>query len=159
MEYKNYFDGEVRIRKSEREDINYLKDNLREEDVQELKHMGVTDIEAALVFGFEAPESACYTVEFKDKIVMMFGTVPHEEDKESATLWMLSTGEVKKFRKKFLKLTREYVEMFRMKYSTLLNLIHPSNKLSMKLVSMLRAELRMGFESPNTGEQFVLFLI
>lgn len=159
MKYVNFDDGEIRIRPSKREDVDYLKDNLRDEDLQELKYMGVEDIEAALAFGLEAPESTCYTLEFKDKIVLMFGVVSHGDPEKSATLWMLSTDEVKKFRKKFLKLARQYVGMFKKEYNTLLNLIHPSNKLSMKLVSMLRAEFRWGLESPNTGEALVLFLI
>lgn len=162
MEYVTYDDGQVKIRASVRSDIDYLKDNLRDEDQKEMELMGVDSVENALLFGFETPKSACYTVEYQDKIIAMFGVVPLPEDND-ATLWMLSTSGVKKCKKKFLKLAKQYVELFKKEYDTLFNLIHPSNKLSMKLVEILKAEFRWGengeFNSPKTDEPFILFLI
>lgn len=160
---EDFYDGEVRIRKSDRSDIDILKDNLREQDKKELELMGVDSIENSLLFGYESPESVCFTVEFKDKVVAMFGCVPIEGDKKVATLWMLSSDEVRKFPKRFLKLAKEYVDGFKKEYETLFNLIHPSNTMSMKLVEILKAEFRWGnngeFNSSKTDEPFILFLI
>jgi hypothetical protein len=157
MEYINYNDGIVEIRASIREDVDYLKDNLRDEDLEEMRLMGVETIENSLLFGFESPESHCYTVIHKGNIAAMFGVVPAGDG--SATLWMLSTSEVKKFKHKFMKLTKKYVNYFKAEYETLFNLIHPSNTMSMKLVEILKAEFRWGYNSPATGEPFILFLI
>ena len=161
MKYVEHYDGEVRIRKSLREDVKYLSENLRDEDLEELRLMGTTCIESSISHGFEAPESICYTMEFKDKIVAMFGCVPvvDQEEFKVATLWMLSTNGVKLFPKRFVRLARRYVKMFMGEYDTLMNYIHSSNTLSMKLVKGLRAELREGFHSPATNEPFILFLI
>lgn len=158
MEYINHYDGEVRIRKSVREDVFILKDILRDQDLEEMRLMGIESVENAILFGYETPESTCYTVEFKDKVVAMFGCVPVEGD-TAATLWFLSSNEVKNFKKRFLKLVVSYVEEFKKEYTTLFNLIHPSNTMSMKLVSILKAELRWGHVSPKTEEPFILFLI
>ena len=161
MKYVNHFDGEVRIRKSLREDATYLSQNLRDEDQQELKLMGIIETEKTILFGFEAPESICYTMEYKDKIVAMFGCVPvsDEDEFKAATLWMLSTDGVKLFPRRFVRLAHRYVKMFMEEFDTLMNFIHPANTLSMKLVRGLKAEFKEGFRSPVTGESFVLFLI
>ena len=154
----NYNDGELIIRETIREDIDELKDNLRDQDKAEMEFMGVESIENALLFGFETPESECYTVVFKGKVAAMFGVAPVETD-ETATIWMLSTNEVRKFPKRFLKIAKEYVQESMKKYETLWNYIHPSNTLSLKLLEILKAEFRWGFDNPKTGEPFILFLI
>jgi hypothetical protein len=166
VEYIPFFDGEVEIRQSKKSDVDYLKDNLREQDIEELALMGIQskeEVNNSILFGFESPESTCYTMEFKGNIVAMFGVVPNDEDETSATLWMLSTNEVRKFPKRFLKLAKRYVEGFKSEYDTLWNFIHPSNKLSLKLVELLGAQFRWSekgeFNSPKTGEPFFLFLI
>lgn len=158
MKYINFDDGEVKLRKSVREDVGLLKDILRAEDLEEMRLMGIESVENAILFGYESPESICYTVEFKGKVVAMFGCVPFE-GRSVATLWFLSSDDIKKFKKKFLKLVVRYVDEFKKEYETLLNYIHPSNKLSMKLVSILNADLRWGHVSPKTDEPFILFLI
>lgn len=160
MKYVDHFDGEVRIRKSVIGDVKYLAENLREADREELKLVGVECAEKAILYGFEAPESICYTLEFKDKVVAMFGCVPMLGDaNKAATLWMLSTNEVRKFPKRFMRLAKVYVEMFMGEYETLMNVIHPSNTLSMKLVKNLNAQFKNGFHSPVTNEQLIMFLI
>lgn len=155
----NYNDGEVIIRPTIKEDIAELKDNLRVQDLKEMELMGVESIENALLFGFESPESECFTVEYKGKIAAMFGVVPSDGDDETATLWMLSSAEVRKFPKRFLKLAKEYVSGLRKQYESLWNFVHPSNTLSLKLLELLKAEFRWGFNSPKTDEPFILFLI
>jgi hypothetical protein len=155
----NYSDGELEVRKTIRSDIDALKDNLREQDFNEMKLMGIESIENALLFGFESPESECFTVVYQGKISAMFGVVPSENDDETATIWMLSSNEVRKFPKRFLKLAKEYIDGLRKQYETLWNFVHPSNTLSLKLLEILRAEFRWGFNSPKTDEPFILFLI
>lgn len=154
----NYDDGELKVRPSVREDIDALKDELRDQDRIEMQLMGVESIENALLFGFETPESECFTVEYQGKVTAMFGAVPVETD-NTATIWMLSTKDVRNFPKRFLKLAKVYVKGLTEKYESLWNFIHPSNKLSLKLVEILGAEFRWGFNSPKTDEQFMLFLI
>jgi hypothetical protein len=159
LEYQEYNDGEVEVRVSIRSDIDYLKNNLRDQDLEEMRLMGIDSPENALLYGFELPESVCYTLLYKGKISAMFGVVQSEEDEDSGNIWLLSTDEIKKFKKKFLKLAKLYVGDFKKEYATLFNLIHPSNTMSMKLVEILKAEFRWGFNSPKTDEPFVLFLI
>lgn len=158
MEYFNYDDGEIKIRASVKDDVSQLKDNLRTADLLEMKLMGTESVEQTLMYGLEAPKSICYTVEFHGKIVAMFGCVPIEYE-NVATIWMLSSEDVQRFKSKFLKLAKQYVARFKEEHKTLFNLIHPTNKLSMKLVTLLKAELRPGFFSPKTKEPFILFLI
>lgn len=161
MEYRVYKDHNLEIRKSIRSDVDYLKENLRPADIEELRLMGITGhkIGETILSGFESPESTCYTVEFEGRVVLMFGIVPVNDDKASAVLWMLSTDEVRKFKKRFFKLAIDYVEMFKKDYGVLFNLIHPSNKLSLKLVEKLNAVIEEGYKNPSTGEPFFLFLI
>lgn len=166
MKHILYSDSEINIRPSIPSDVDYMKENLREQDKEELALMGTKtpeEIENALRFGLEYPESTCYTLEYQNKIVAMFGVVPNDEDHSSATYWMLSTSDVRKFPKRFLKLAKQYTEYFKAEFDTLWNFIHPSNKLSLKLVEMLKAEFRWSdkgeFNSPKTQEPFFLFLI
>jgi hypothetical protein len=151
-----YQDDEILIRATKIEDLKELKNNLRKEDLIELKNFGHQCIDCLLFDSYEVSKGDCYSVFYKGKIAMIYG-VKCEGD--IGRVWLLSTDEVKRFSKKFLRLAFVIVDRYLEEYEALYNFIHPSNKMSVKLVKRLGAKFIDGFRAQKTCEPILKFSI
>ncbi len=113
---------EIEIREAVRSDIHALKDKLREADREEILAAGNASSEAALTQSFEG-SSLCFCVDIEGSPAALFGIVPESLVGERANVWFLGSGEMKKIRKTFVKLSRKFIDQFLDVYPCLWNLV------------------------------------
>ena len=111
----------VHVRQSTQEDVEYLCDNLRPEDREEVLASHGTTREA-LQTGFDESEE-CWTiiVTDTDEIAGIYGL--SEYDETMAIAWLLTTPAIKKVWLPFLRGSRKWVEEANQKYPLLTNAV------------------------------------
>jgi hypothetical protein len=111
----------VHVRQSTQEDVEYLCDNLRPEDREEVLASHGTTREA-LQTGFDESEE-CWTiiVTDTDEIAGIYGL--SEYDETMAIPWLLTTPAIKKVWLPFLRGSRKWVEEANQKYPLLTNAV------------------------------------
>jgi hypothetical protein len=111
----------VHVRQSTQDDVEYLCDNLRPEDREEvLASHGST--REALQIGFDESEE-CWTITVKDtgEIAGIYGLAKYDDD--VAVPWLLTTPAIKKVWLPFLRGSRKWVEEANQKYPLLTNAV------------------------------------
>jgi hypothetical protein len=111
----------VHVRQSTQDDVEYLCDNLRPEDREEvLASHGST--REALQVGFDESEE-CWTITVKDtgEIAGIYGLARYDDD--VAVPWLLTTPAIKKVWLPFLRGSRKWVEEANQKYPLLTNAV------------------------------------
>lgn len=111
----------VHVRQSIQDDVDYLCDNLRPEDRQEvLASHGST--REALQVGFDESEE-CWTIIVKDtgEIAGMYGLARYDET--LGVPWLLTSPAIKKVWLPFLRGSRKWVEEANNKYPLLTNAV------------------------------------
>jgi hypothetical protein len=111
----------VHVRQSTQSDVEYLCDNLRPEDREEvLASHGST--REALQAGFDESEE-CWTITVKDtgEIAGIYGLARYDDD--AAVPWLLTTPAIKKVWLPFLRGSRKWVEEANQKYPLLTNAV------------------------------------
>ena len=109
------------VRQSTQDDVEYLCDNLRPEDREEvLASHGST--REALQVGFDESEE-CWTITVKDtgEIAGIYGLARYDDD--VAVPWLLTTPAIKKVWLPFLRGSRKWVEEANQKYPLLTNAV------------------------------------
>lgn len=135
-----YSDNSVIIKKSEKKDIYYLSQNLREED----------RVEVFLSHGHSPREALekcldsihCYTsLNAKTGVpICMFGVNPEMILDDKAVVWMLSTEELFKIKIKFLKKSKIFINEMLQIYPCLYNHVHAKNIKSIEWLTWLGAK-------------------
>lgn len=111
----------VHVRQSIQDDVDYLCDNLRPEDRQEvLASHGST--REALQVGFDESEE-CWTIIVKDtgEIAGMYGLARYDDT--LGVPWLLTSPAIKKIWLPFLRGSRKWVEEANNKYPLLTNAV------------------------------------
>lgn len=111
----------VHVRQSIQDDVDYLCDNLRPEDRQEvLASHGST--KEALQVGFDESEE-CWTIIVKDtgEIAGMYGLARYDDT--LGVPWLLTSPAIKKVWLPFLRGSRKWVEEANNKYPLLTNAV------------------------------------
>jgi len=124
MEY--YKKENCLVRDSVKEDIEKLKDHLRESDVIEIWNSHHLIPEDALEISFEDSE-LCLTIEKNGIPIGMFGITPPTLLADTASVWLLATQELETLNKSFVKESKGFIEMFLARYPTLENYIDANN--------------------------------
>ena len=111
----------VHVRQSTQSDVEYLCDNLRPEDREEVLASHGTTREALQV-GFDESEE-CWTIVVTDtdEIAGIYGLSKY--DKTMAVPWLLTTPAIKKVWLPFLRGSRKWVEKANQKYPLLTNAV------------------------------------
>ena len=112
---------QVLVRQSIQSDVDYLKDNLREEDRDEvLASHGSTEV--ALQEGFDDSEE-CWTITVKDtgEIAGMYGLAKYDD--MIAIPWLLTSPAITKVWIPFLRGSRKWVAESNKKYPLLTNMV------------------------------------
>lgn len=129
----------IRVRTSKKEDCDYLKDNLKQEDVKEIFSSHHHTPEEALKLSLEK-SLFCATVE-NGRPIAVFGISVENLLGDKATIWMLSTRDLKKIGKRFLKNSKSFVKYMLEYYPVLENYVHWENKESIKWLRWLGADI------------------
>ena len=137
----NYYNKNgIIVRDSKTGDVEAMKDNLRQSDIDEIWASHHHTPEAALRLSVEMSVK-CLTIEYKDKVISMFGIVPATLLAESATVWLLATDEFKKISKAIIKEGRKFIDLFLEVYPTLENYVDTRNVQSIKWLKMCGAKI------------------
>jgi len=116
------------VRKSIQSDVDYLKDNLRPEDAEEVRfsHGGS---EQALQLGLDQSEE-CWTIIIEDteEIAGMYGV--GRIDELTGSVWLLTSPHITKIWLPFLRGSREWAAKLNDKYPVLTNAVDEEYKLA-----------------------------
>ena len=96
--------------------VQYVADNMRQSDIDELAKLGKTPLQA-LTEGLNSTE--CFTLLVNEQPIMIFGM--EESGLDSAVIWALGTDDVFKHRREFLRQSVKWRDSFLKDYSILFN--------------------------------------
>lgn len=134
-------------------DVEYIAENMRQADIDEINaSSGITPLEA-LREGIEI-SAICRTFEINDVKIAMAGIVSIPDFEDVGIVWMLGTNDIKKYSKSFTKVSRETLKHIFKIYSKLINYVDCRNETAIKWLLRLGAD--MGESSPF-GKQLLPF--
>tara|TARA_R100000951_G_scaffold29283_1_gene25395 strand:+ start:14758 stop:15279 length:522 start_codon:yes stop_codon:yes gene_type:complete len=102
------------------EHADYLKDNLRIEDIRECYIHGMTP-EYALTDPFDTFNAVTYTLKFDDEVIAMCGTVP--VDSKTARVWMLGSSSIEDNFMGFLRGCKRVINLLQAQYESIENYV------------------------------------
>ena len=122
------------IRKARPEDVDLLKDRIRESDRDEIWAAGRCSVEEAMIRGMElSPE--CFTGYLYGVPVCMFGVSSVSMIEGIGAPWMVGTEEIEHFKGPFLRGSRVALKVMAKRYSHLVNFVDARHS---KAVSWLK---------------------
>lgn len=130
--------SEVIIRESTEKDIQYFNERLRVCDIEEMWAASRTTPAVALETCFKCP--VCKTVEY-DSPVAIFGCGQPDEMLKTARIWMLATDDLEKIKKTFVERSMEQIEVMLEMVPLLYNYVDCRNRLSIKWLKWLGANM------------------
>lgn len=141
------------VRDAEPYDIEMMKDNIREEDRNEVWASDHFTPEQALENSFKvSSEKMAFLVE--GEILGMFGIVPLTLMDDRACIWMITTNAIEKYAIKFLRASRYFIKILLERYSILSNFVDVRHKKSVKWLRWSGAIIR---EPENFGLEQIPF--
>tara|TARA_Y100001937_G_scaffold1078_1_gene1283 strand:- start:2901 stop:3350 length:450 start_codon:yes stop_codon:yes gene_type:complete len=121
----------VSLRRSILPDITQLHPHLRNQDLNELKALGIKP-RTSLMYGYLHGE--CFTAMCEDTVLCMYGVIPKET---GGCIWMLSRKGIEKFALPISRLAKAEIERMSKKYSMLHNIVDERNKIVLRWLKML----------------------
>ncbi len=124
------------VRKSIIDDVKILSENMREEDIRELKTLGTTPFDS-LMQGFRCSDS-CYSLcDDKGNIMAMFGVASIPELSEeyglkAASIWLLGSKDLKSVSRFFIRNSRKVYQKLISNYDFVVNIADARNTLHIK---------------------------
>lgn len=121
------------VREATRDDVNYLKGKLREEDRQEVWDMHHLNEHQALELSFNISKK-CWVGCIDNSPVMIFGVGEHSVSKTIGLPWMLATDRIKEVKVNFIRKSKEYIKYMEDGFKILENYVESTNELSKKWI-------------------------
>ena len=114
-------------RPSTPEDVTYLAQHLRDEDLRELLAAGASSAERALSDGLRH-SAKCLTIhDEQGRAVAMFGVVPSDEP-EVGYVWLLGSDQLQFNKTQFLRRSREWIGTLHQDFPVLTNAVDVRNE-------------------------------
>lgn len=146
-------DNKITIISAALEDVHELVPNLRQDDINELKALGITP-EQSLLRGLIYSDE-CYAVRFQNKTIGLFGVSDYNMPKGFGSIWFLGSDECTNHPITFVKQGIKYVNKWLQKYDVLLNAVDIRNTSHIEWIK------RIGLSISNSvivnGYQFLQF--
>jgi hypothetical protein len=143
-------ESNILIREATVQDIFYIGDNMREDDIYEIWAAHKTTPRYAAMGCYLQKECLCVLVD--DIPVILFGCADNDS---FGVPWMLATDDIKKIGIQFILGSQEYVNRWFEQYKLLTNYVHAHNKVSIRWLKWLK------FNFLETvlvnGEEFIRF--
>jgi hypothetical protein len=151
-----YYDKNgIRVRSAVLEDVDALKDNLSQADVEEIRISNGLSPEEALRTSIEI--SQFKAVVENGRPIAVFGVyVPDLMTKEGA-IWLLSTDDLEKISIRFAKQSRAFIDLLLVEIYCLYNFVYSKNHKALKLIRYLGAEIEEAVPYGRNGEYFNKF--
>lgn len=145
-------DGAV-VRLAKDEDVEFLKDKLRRQDIDEVWASNHHTPEEALKISLN-DSLVCFTLEDNGVPVAMFGLSPQSIFVNEAVIWMLSSDRLYKMKTKFLRNCKKVINVFFQYYPYLYNFVDTRNKKTIRWLKYLGAKIS---EPENYGSENLPF--
>ena len=143
---------DIAIIDSVAEHIPPIAENMREDDVVEVRAMGLEPIEA-LELGLERA-TWCKTGLIDGVPVVMFGVTPVSILSGVGSPWLLGTDDVLRMKKTFIKKNREYIPKMLRSFPRLFNFVDTRNVRSITWLKLLGFEILPAIPIGVHGEMF-----
>jgi hypothetical protein len=123
---KEYYNRDnIIVRTATKQDAEYLKDKLKSSDVDEIWASHHYTPEQGLR---EALEKSIFALTIQNgNPIAMFGIVPDSILGNSASVWFLSSTDLYKIRKRFLRNNKKFIKLMQEFYPTLYNYVDARN--------------------------------
>lgn len=128
------------VRIADIKDVFLLAPKVKESDKIEVWRSHHRSPEAALMEGF-TNSSLCFTVECNESPIAMFGINPQSILGNNATIWLLSSDELEKIQKAFLRHSRRFINLMLSEYALLNNFVDVENRQTIKWLKWCGANL------------------
>ncbi len=124
-----YFKNDLCIRTAVPADVERLMGRLRQSDIDEVWACGHRTPGDALLFSMYA-SILCFTVVYKEIPAAMFGVSPDSLVGTTASVWLLGTNDIDRFKRSFLVLSRRFIAFMQRMYPVLYNWVDARNTAS-----------------------------
>jgi len=153
-----YCKNDISVRTAVPCDVEKLMGRLRRSDVDEVWACGHRTPEDALLFSMYASILA-FTVERKRTPVAMFGIAPDTITGTAASVWLLGTNDINKFKKTFMLLSRSFIPFMQRLYPVLYNWVDERNTVSIAWLQRCGAEFHEPKPFGAEGKPFRYFTL
>ena len=133
---------DFKVRISKAEDIQLLVDNLRQDDIDELKAAGFTPLDALLQGYFYSNE--CYSAFVNDQIIGMFGVCY-----PTHSIWFLGSDLSASVKREWIRTASYYIRHFLETKPVLTNTVSTNNKVHIKWLKRMGAKFSAPYEYNN----------
>lgn len=133
-----YRDNDFIIRKSKEEDIDYLSNNLRDSDIQEIWDSHNKKPRESLEICLESAVLSL-TAEYRNKPVFIFGLYTESLIGTKAVVWMLATDDINMLKMKYIKIGKNFINFMLSLYPCIYNYVSLENKKAIKFLRFLGA--------------------
>jgi hypothetical protein len=148
-----YYDKDnIRVRDSVIGDVDAMKNRLRESDVKEIWASHHHTPEEGLKLCVEN-SIMCFTIE-NGRPIGIFGISPTNLLGDQASIFLLSTDDLKKIEKRFLRNCRKFIDYMLSHYPYLDNYVHAENKKSIEWLKFLGATVEEAVPYGISKEMF-----
>ena len=125
-----------------KEDLKYLSQNLREEDMREVSSLIPNPDYLQVLRDCVEHSDTVYVVRVDEVPVVIFGSRKTEDTvervgKKAADIWLLGTNDIKLNKTSFLKLSRKCVRELARDVDYLWNIVDPRNELHIRWLKWL----------------------
>jgi hypothetical protein len=145
------------IRKTESFDLIFIKDNLREIDIEEIRAMHGDISVSEIVFNSYVVSRKCWTLLRNNKPVFVFGVADSIDNKKIGDVWLLGTDEMEKIKIKILKISKPYINEMLKGYSMIQNYVAIKNRISIKWLKWCGFFFEKGTKTFLTDSFFIRF--
>ena len=151
--------SDATVRDATPKDAKELLENIRPEDLQEIRALRSGDLQAALEMGISLSEP-CYAASTESgDLALVFGVVPHPTEKATGVVWLLGTHHMESIHYRFLRESRVWLErLYGDKYEILFNIADKRNTLHLTWLKWLGFKFMQEVEAGLNGELFIEFL-
>lgn len=144
------------IRRPTMADIDFLIDNIREDDVIEIKAMCNLSVRDVLEDTPNLDKNA-YVWEKDGKVIAIFGVTPVDDRKNVGVVWMLGTTFFDNYFVTFIRECKNVFEQVVKDYDYVFNYVYTENKKSIEWLKMLGFKVRDAEPIGINGSNFNKF--
>jgi len=144
------------VRKPTQEDVEYMIEHVRSEDVAEINALDGSTIRSSLE---ETPDllNNSQVWEVNGKPVALFGVTPMRGPMKVGVIWLIATDELHKYTTKFARYCKEVLIKIIKGYGYVFNYIHAENKVSIEWLKWLGFKIQDGIPLGHEGAIFHKF--
>ena len=135
-----------KVLKAEYCDLQYLIDNIREEDKEELKAQRFTP-EESIVQGFLLSDKVYSVLDDRNNTIAMYGVTKHTDD--TCVIWLLASNLINQHKMYFLRNCKKYFYEMVKDYKRAINIVYTANFLHLKWLKWLGAKFTRVFNINN----------